>query len=265
MKKLTFLFALLVAIGASAVDYTPVTEEATADDATFTTATIGAVIVNSIDTAGAADIDIGSADVLDVTITTDGGVVTIDGSIQMSATALLDATGAVDMDYGSADVLDHTFTTDGTGTAEIVLPAGSIDGTEILDGTVSAADLSAAVQDQVAYITIVGADLATNGTGTVTIQAKDAAGNNLAATIFVRTWIGTADDFGADALTDYSVSTGTSKEEVAANAEYLAVSDTNGVIAMAVDKAGGAAGSVYAWAELGGRVVASGELVLSAP
>src|SRR3990167_1277010 len=53
---------------------------------------------------------------------------------------LLDGVGAVDMDYGSADITDHTFTTDGTGTAEIVLPAGSIDGTEILNGTIALAD-----------------------------------------------------------------------------------------------------------------------------
>lgn len=50
---------------------------------------------------------------------------------------LLDGVGAVDMDYGSADITDHTFVTDGTGTAEIVLPAGSIDGTEILNDTVA--------------------------------------------------------------------------------------------------------------------------------
>jgi len=56
---------------------------------------------------------------------------------------LLDGVGAVDMDYGSADITDHTFTTDGTGTAEIVLPAGSIDGTEILDDTVDSADYAA--------------------------------------------------------------------------------------------------------------------------
>ena len=57
---------------------------------------------------------------------------------------LLDAVGAVDMDYGSADVTDHTFTTDGTGTAEIVLPAGSIDSTEVLDDTLVNADLNSA-------------------------------------------------------------------------------------------------------------------------
>ncbi len=40
----------------------------------------GTVILNAIDTTGAADIDIGSADVTDVTIVTDGGTVILDGS-----------------------------------------------------------------------------------------------------------------------------------------------------------------------------------------
>ena len=61
------------------------------------------------------------------------------GGLITTATGL-DAIGAVDMDYGSVDVTDHTFVTDGTGTAEIVLPAGSIDGTEILDDTVDSGD-----------------------------------------------------------------------------------------------------------------------------
>ena len=55
----------------------------------------------------------------------------------------LDGIGAVDIDYGSADITDHTFVTDGTGTAEIVLPAGSIDSTELLDDTILEADLKA--------------------------------------------------------------------------------------------------------------------------
>ena len=54
----------------------------------------------------------------------------------------LDGIGAIDLDYGSADITDHAFITDGTGTAEIVLPAGSIDGTEILDATIGTADIS---------------------------------------------------------------------------------------------------------------------------
>ena len=143
------------------------------------------------------------------------------------------------------------------------MPDGSIGSAEILDGAVAAGDLATAVQDQIAYITVTGADLASAGTGTVTIQLKDSAGNDLAAAALVRTWIGTADDYGPDALTDYSVSTGTSKEEVTANAEYLAITDGSGTIVMAVDNGG--AGTVYAWAEVGGRIVASGAISLTAP
>jgi len=59
-----------------------------------------------------------------------------------------DPGGAIDIDIGSADITDVTFTTDGTGTAEIVLPAGSIDGTEILDDTVDSADYAAGSVDR---------------------------------------------------------------------------------------------------------------------
>ena len=60
----------------------------------------------------------------------------------VQATVGFDVIGAADMDYGSADVTDHTFTTDGTGTAEVALPAGSIDSTELLDGTILNADVN---------------------------------------------------------------------------------------------------------------------------
>jgi len=73
------------------------------------------------------------------------GALTVTGLVNTSIG--IDAVGAVDLDYGSADVTDHTFLTDGTGTAEIVLPAGSIDGTEILDDTIDSADYAAASID----------------------------------------------------------------------------------------------------------------------
>lgn len=121
----------------------------------------------------------------------------------------------------------------------------------------------AATESAAATVTVTGADLASAGTGTVTIQLVDAAGESLAEEALVRTWIGTADDFGVDALTDYSVSTGTQKEEVTANGEYLAISDTNGVVVMAIDNGGAATN--YAWVAIGGRIVASGAIVLTAP
>jgi len=68
------------------------------------------------------------------------GVATVTGVINTSVG--IDGVGAVDLDYGSADITDHTFTTDGVGTAEIVLPAGAIDSTEILDDTIANADMA---------------------------------------------------------------------------------------------------------------------------
>lgn len=84
---------------------------------------------------------------LDDSVTTNGWVMGTFTGTQLTVgtliTDLIDAVGAVDIDYGSADITDHTFTTDGTGTAEIVLPAGSIDSTEILNATILAEDLKA--------------------------------------------------------------------------------------------------------------------------
>jgi len=78
------------------------------------------------------------------TLITGSGGASIDGDAFFQSTIFtsigLDAIGAVDMDYGSADVTDHTFLSDGTGTAEFVLVAGAIDGTEILDDTILVAE-----------------------------------------------------------------------------------------------------------------------------
>jgi hypothetical protein len=111
-------------------------------------------------------------------------------------------------------------------------------------------------------VTVTGADLGSAGTGTITIQAVDVNGVSVAKRVVVRTWIGTANDYAADALTDYSVTTGVQREEVLANAEYIAVTDATGKIVMAVDAGG--ADSVWAWAESAGNVAESGEVVLTA-
>jgi hypothetical protein len=123
------------------------------------TITLGAVVWNSSDNIDGEviadntidDDSIDFADVTGVDITlTDCGAITSTGIITATTSfigPLFDAAGAEDMDYGSIDVTDHTFATDGTGTLEIVLPAGSIDGTEILDDTIDSADYAAASID----------------------------------------------------------------------------------------------------------------------
>lgn len=197
--------------------------------------TVGDVLPGYIIVGNASTVGVDVAVSGDITMATNGAVALAADSVAAAEMA--------DADHGDVAWLSGVATIDA--------------------GVVTAAKLATAVQDQIAYITVVGADLASAGTGTITIQLKDAAANNLAALALVRTWIGTADDLGVDALTDYSVTTGTQKEQVTDNGEYLAITDATGLIVMAVDAGG--ADSVWAWAEVGGRIVASGEVVLTAP
>lgn len=71
----------------------------------------------------------------------DAGTVTITAS-DNDATAALTVLpgGAAAMTLGGASTTAVTITTDGTGNGEVVLPAGSIGTTEVLDGTLLAAD-----------------------------------------------------------------------------------------------------------------------------
>jgi len=89
----------------------------------------------------------------------------IDGDGRVASISGYDGVGAVDIDYGSADITDHTFVTDGTGTAEFVIPAGSIDSTEILDDTIANADInsSAAIaMSKTAFVAGTNCTLSTN-------------------------------------------------------------------------------------------------------
>ena len=77
-------------------------------------------------------------------------VLGVSGSVQSNAfdraavgALSFGATNATSIALGSSSVTALTVTTDGTGTAEVVLPTGAIDSTEILDDTVTASDLAA--------------------------------------------------------------------------------------------------------------------------
>ncbi len=127
-------------------------------------------------------------------------------------------------------------------------------------GSVTEAILSASVQDRIAYLDVSAVDNE-DGTGTLTVQAKDAAGNDLAENVLTRIWVGTADDLGADAINGVTLATGTEHEEVTANSEYLAITTDAGLAEVTLDLASD--GSVYAWCELGGRIYSSGEIAIS--
>ncbi len=127
-------------------------------------------------------------------------------------------------------------------------------------GGVTEAMLSASVQDKVAQLDVTGTDNG-DGTGTLTVQAQDADGNDLADNVLFRAWIGGADDFGTDSINSVTVATGTNKEEVGANAEYLVITDSSGLAELTLNPTGD--GNHYAWCELGGRIYASGEIAIS--
>lgn len=75
----------------------------------------------------------------------DTGIVTLTCADNDATCAMtLDPGGAAALVLGSADVTSLTVTTDSTGTAEVALPTGSIDGTELEDGAVTLPDMARA-------------------------------------------------------------------------------------------------------------------------
>lgn len=102
----------------------------------------------------------------------------------------------------------------------------------------------------------------TGGDATLTIQARNADGSDYLANVLTRVWVGTANDFGADAITGITVVTGTSKQVVTANAELLVITDATGTAVLTLNNGG--AGTIYAWAELAGNIYPSGAIVITA-
>ncbi len=113
------------------------------------------------------------------------------------------------------------------------------------------AGLQAAVQDLIPTITITSVD-EEDGTATVTIQVKDAAGNNLAERFLVRTWLGGAEYGAPMAQTDFSVDIGTEIREIYATADYEVMSDATGRVVMRVEA--NPDGTYYVMAEVDGRI-----------
>jgi hypothetical protein len=92
----------------------------------------------------------------------------------------LDAVTTSPITIGSLDVPSVTVTTSTTGTGAVVLPAGSIDATEILDGTITTSDISgtAAITDiQVSDTLTVGASGSVNDAALSSAITRDSEWN----------------------------------------------------------------------------------------
>lgn len=101
-------------------DSTDTTVSITDDNWSITAAGVGTLVNLLVSPSATTGVDVGSAGALSV--------------------GRVNATSVV---IGSAATTSLTVTTDGTGTAEVALPAGSIDSTETLDDTLTASDLNA--------------------------------------------------------------------------------------------------------------------------
>jgi hypothetical protein len=101
----------------------------------------------------------------------------------------------------------------------------------------------------------------TDGTADLTVQIQDPAGNDLAISGFVRVWTGGADDYGVDALTGITATTGTIVESTTANGDLDVVTDANGTAVLALNNGG--AGSIYVWAAYQGQVFETGEVTIT--
>ncbi len=134
----------------------------------------------------------------------------------------------------------------------------------IVDGSVGAAELDAATQDLLPNLLITfGAEAA--DVIAITIQARDAANNNLAANVLVNLWIATA-AMGAPSATGntYALTTGTSVFAFTGqtNAHYSVLSASSGAVVFNLTVAGAA--TRYVMAELDGRIYSSGVITWAA-
>lgn len=127
------------------------------------------------------------------------------------------------------------------------------------DSSVTVAKLAAALQDLIPTIVLTGTDDA-DGTGTMAIQVKDVAGNNLAKEIFMRVWIADADKSEPDPQTVFSVLTGEQMREVEADADYEVITNSSGYANMNIDTATNK--TVYVMATIDG-IVYSGSVAIT--
>lgn len=143
----------------------------------------GGAAALSLDTGGAGAVNVGPTNATTVAVTPaatftatadfDAGLTLTAGqSIDTAAAGALNlgTTTATSIALGSGVVTDLQVTTDGTGTAEVVLPTGSIDGGELADDTVDGVDLADLITLDATLIGIANA-----ATGTVDLNFHDYA------------------------------------------------------------------------------------------
>jgi hypothetical protein len=129
----------------------------------------------------------------------------------------------------------------------------------------AAAGLAAAVQDLMPALTIT-ASAESSHARTITIQAKDAAGNSLSERCAVNFWVSTT-AYGAPAATGTDTFTGPTAggilRTLTAKADYYIQTDATGAYIFVLTH-NDAGSSRYIMAEIDGKIYASGEITFNA-
>ncbi len=136
--------------------------------------------------------------------------------------------------------------------ATIVTAAGTYDVDDITDyRSRTMFQVLWPVRELMPTLALTGADDA-DGTGTMTIQVRDAGNVALAGRYRIRTWIADAEYSEPDPQTDFSVTTGEALREIAADADYEVITDATGQVVMNIDTATDK--TVYVMAEIDGAI-----------
>lgn len=124
-------------------------------------------------------------------------------------------------------------------------------------GSIGGASLSTELADQITSLAIsVGEEY--SNTIWVTVQVKDAAGDDLSERVLIRGWLGSSEYGGEVATppnTDFTVSTGAVVKELTVNKHILAISDSGGSVVFVIEDTG--TRTFYLMAESSGVVYAS--------
>lgn len=98
---------------------------------------------------------------------------------------------------------------------------------------------------------------------TITVQAQDAAGEDISGRFLIRVWIDDSEYAPPDSAGNtVSIDTGTIYETETANAAYKIITGTDGKIEVGITISGAA--SRYIMAEIDGRIYSSGEVIWAA-
>ncbi len=131
------------------------------------------------------------------------------------------------------------------------LADNAIGNAELQDDAVNVAELHADVVGYLFDVTLNGADDA-DGTGTMTLQVKDAEGTDYGGYFLLTVWISDSSMGAPAAQTDFSVATGTEIRELTTDACYLVQTNASGQAVMNIDTATN--DTFYVMAEASGYV-----------